>query len=102
MKENNTDVSIKDPKEEKMGNREEGRTEYKGEELSMGQDTLTIDKHASEDFQSIKLKRNQEYLEDKKIREKDDNRLKLKRKEIQTEEGHRQRKSKHQKLTNVS
>ena len=82
MKEYNTGVLFKDQKEEKVGNREEGKEKYKGEELTMRKDTLKIDKHASENVQSIELRINQEYLEDRTMKEKDDNRLKLKKEEM--------------------
>jgi hypothetical protein len=87
-KEYNIGVLFNDQKEEELKNREEDKERYKGEELTMTKDTLKVDTRASENFQIIELKINQEYLKDKTIKEKDDNRLKPNA--VHTEEGHRQ------------
>ena len=82
-KEYNIGVLFNDQKEEELKNREEDKERYKGEELTMTKDTLKVDRRAAENFQIIELKINQEYLEDKTMKEKDENRLKLKKEEMQ-------------------
>ena len=52
-------------------------------EIDIGQKGRKCWEHASENFQGSELKINQNYLEDKTMKEKDDNRLKLKKEEMQ-------------------